>query len=149
MIFKVGGRVRAVEGAIGMFFSFIYFVVMTYKKQATIGKKLANLTVVSDKLENLTLRQVFLREIIGKIISSIIFFIGYIMVGFTQKKQGLHDKIAKTFVVFKDTNKKVNIWVIILGLVSPLLIIFIITYYSIIILFITMFMAIFRKESLY
>jgi uncharacterized RDD family membrane protein YckC len=27
------------------------------------------------------------------------FFVGYLMAGFTEKKQALHDKIAKTVVV--------------------------------------------------
>jgi uncharacterized RDD family membrane protein YckC len=35
----------------------------------------------------------------GKFISSIILFIGFIMVAFTQKKQGLHDILADCLVV--------------------------------------------------
>lgn len=35
----------------------------------------------------------------SKYLSSIIFCIGYIMVAFTKKKQGLHDMVAKTLVV--------------------------------------------------
>jgi uncharacterized RDD family membrane protein YckC len=41
----------------------------------------------------------FLREIIGKIVSSIILFIGYLMILWDGKKQGLHDKIAGTVVI--------------------------------------------------
>lgn len=107
---------------IGLLFVPIYFIIMTYKQQATIGKKLANLMVISDKAENLSLGQVILRETIGRIVSSI-FFIGYIMVGFTQRKQGLHDKIAKTTVIYKDPNKKVSVWVIILGVLVPVIMI--------------------------
>jgi uncharacterized RDD family membrane protein YckC len=36
-----------------------------------------------------------------KIISGMIMGIGYIMAGFTEKKQGLHDIIANTLVVKK------------------------------------------------
>ena len=41
----------------------------------------------------------FLREVIGKFISSILLCIGYLMVAFDGQKQGLHDKIAGTYVI--------------------------------------------------
>ncbi|QIG54977.1 RDD family protein [Altererythrobacter sp. BO-6] len=34
----------------------------------------------------------------AKILSTIILFIGFIMIGFTERKQGLHDMIAGTLV---------------------------------------------------
>ncbi len=37
----------------------------------------------------------------GKIISALILLIGFIMVAFTEKKQGLHDKMAGCLVVNK------------------------------------------------
>jgi uncharacterized RDD family membrane protein YckC len=42
----------------------------------------------------------FIRAI-GKIISGMIMYIGYLMAAFTEKKQGLHDMIASTLVVKK------------------------------------------------
>lgn len=53
----------------------------------------------------------FLREIIGKFLSAIILGIGYLMVIWNPKKQALHDKIAKTYVVYIrsiDTEKPAN-----------------------------------------
>jgi uncharacterized RDD family membrane protein YckC len=38
---------------------------------------------------------------LGKIISGFILMIGYIMAGFTEKKQALHDIIAGAYVVKK------------------------------------------------
>ena len=35
----------------------------------------------------------------AKILSALIFCIGYIMVGFTERKRGLHDMIANTLVI--------------------------------------------------
>jgi uncharacterized RDD family membrane protein YckC len=35
----------------------------------------------------------------GKIVSGMIFNVGYLMVAFTSRKQGLHDMIANTVVV--------------------------------------------------
>lgn len=92
----------------GLLVSWIYFILMTNKYQATLGKKAFGLMVVSDKAESLTLGQVILRETIGKLISMIILFIGYIMAGFTQRKQALHDKIASTTVIYRDPNKKLS-----------------------------------------
>ncbi|HCB22768.1 TPA: RDD family protein, partial [Candidatus Daviesbacteria bacterium] len=40
-----------------------------------------------------------LREILGKLASGLILGIGYLMVAWDSKKQGLHDKIASTYVV--------------------------------------------------
>lgn len=94
-----------------------YFVIFTYKKEATLGKKMFGLKVISAKSEKLSLGQVILRETIGKIISGIILNVGYIMAGFTEKKQALHDMIAKTNVVYKDPNKKIKAWPIIVVVV--------------------------------
>lgn len=98
-----------------------YLIFMVYKYEATFGKKLVGIKVVSDKSERLTLGQVILRETVGKIVSSMTLMIGYIMAGFTERKQALHDKIASTTVVYKDPNKKVAVWVIIIALIFPLI----------------------------
>jgi uncharacterized RDD family membrane protein YckC len=37
----------------------------------------------------------------GKILSGLILYVGYLMVAFTDKKQGLHDMMASTLVVLK------------------------------------------------
>lgn len=66
--------------------------------QATIGKKALGLIVTDGDGERIS----FLRGVgrfFAKILSTIIIFIGFIMVAFTDKKQGLHDMIASTLVV--------------------------------------------------
>lgn len=78
-----------------------YLVFMTKKYQATLGKMAVGIKVISEKSQDLTWGQVILREIIGKIVSGLIFSIGYLAVAFTSKKQGFHDLIAKTLVVYK------------------------------------------------
>jgi len=65
--------------------------------QATLGKKALGM-VVTDVNGN---RISFLRALgryFAKILSGVILFIGYIMVGLTERKQGLHDMIAGTLV---------------------------------------------------
>lgn len=66
--------------------------------QATVGKKAVGL-VVTDMNGN---RISFLRALgryAGKFLSAMILLIGFIMVGFTERKQGLHDMLASTLVL--------------------------------------------------
>lgn len=100
-----------------------YFVYMTNKYHATLGKRVFGLEVISDKPEGLSLGQVILRETIGKLISGIILLIGYIMVAFTARKQALHDKMASTLVIYKDPSKKVPVWAIIVIAILPAIVI--------------------------
>jgi uncharacterized RDD family membrane protein YckC len=55
--------------------------------------------VVRTDNSSLTLGRAFYREVIGKFVSGIILGIGYLMIAFDQKKQGLHDRMAETYVV--------------------------------------------------
>jgi uncharacterized RDD family membrane protein YckC len=80
----------------------MYYCIMTHRDGATVGKKAIGIRVVSEDTAKLSWGTVILREVVGKLVSSIIFYIGYIMVAFTEKKQGLHDKIAGTLVIYKD-----------------------------------------------
>lgn len=92
-----------------------YYIFMTHKYQATIGKKLVGIEVrASDSVEKATLSKIILRETIGKILSAVTIYIGYIMAGFTSKKQALHDMIGSTVVVYKDSQKKTNTAVIVI-----------------------------------
>lgn len=104
--------------------SCVYFSWMTYNKGATLGKMMVGITVKSDSTEPLSLERVLLREVIGKIVSYLIIGIGFIMAGFTQKKQSLHDKMAHTVVVYKDPSKEhkgTMIFAVILACVLPAL----------------------------
>ena len=77
-----------------------YFVVSTYCCGATIGKYLMRLKVVSVDGEKISFLTILLRETVGRYLSSII-YIGYIIAGLDSRKQGLHDKISDTCVVYK------------------------------------------------
>ncbi|OIO33377.1 MAG: hypothetical protein COZ49_03645 [Candidatus Yonathbacteria bacterium CG_4_10_14_3_um_filter_47_65] len=99
----------------------LYFVLMTKHYQATLGKKAVGIRVVSDKSAGLSWGQLILRETVGKMLSGLLFLIGYIMAGFTARKQALHDKIAGTAVVYDNPNKKTPVWVFIVGIFVALL----------------------------
>jgi len=77
--------------------SWIYEAVMeSSARQATLGKMAMGLKVTDEQGRRISFARATGRYF-SKIISSI-FFIGYIMVGFTARKQGLHDMIAGTLV---------------------------------------------------
>jgi uncharacterized RDD family membrane protein YckC len=68
--------------------------------QATIGKRAMGIYVTDLYGRRLSFGQATGRHF-SKIISGMILDIGFIMVAFTQKKQGLHDMIAGTLVLRK------------------------------------------------
>lgn len=78
--------------------AWIYFAGMeSSDKQATFGKQLLQLKVTDLKGERISFGKATARYF-SKFISSLILLIGYIMVAFTEKKQGLHDMMAGTLV---------------------------------------------------
>ena len=81
--------------------TWLYYALMeSGSRQATVGKLALNLKVTDTTGDRISFATASLR-FFGKILSNAIFMIGYIMAGFTQKKQALHDIIANTYVVKK------------------------------------------------
>lgn len=77
-----------------------YFSIMeSSDRQATLGKMAVGIKVADENGQKLALPHAIGRWA-AKFVSTIILFIGYIMAGFDVKKQGLHDKIAKTVVYY-------------------------------------------------
>jgi len=70
---------------------------------ATPGKKLMKIKIVNaDDLETIDFKT-GAKRYLGYIFSSIIFLMGFLMVAFKKRKQGLHDLFAKTVVVYSDS----------------------------------------------
>jgi uncharacterized RDD family membrane protein YckC len=94
----------------GMFFKVIlirtilqwlYFALMESSAwQATLGKKTLGLEVTDLAGGRITFGRATGRYF-AKFISALILWIGFIMAGFTEKKQALHDMIAGTLVIRK------------------------------------------------
>jgi uncharacterized RDD family membrane protein YckC len=81
--------------------NWIYFAKMESSSwQATLGKKALGLQVTNLDGQRIDFRQASARYF-GKFVSSITLCVGYIMAGFTEKKQALHDLMAGTLVVHK------------------------------------------------
>lgn len=79
----------------------LYFSLMESSKyQGTVGKMALGLIVPDDKGGKLDFGKALVRNL-GKILSSLILCVGYMMAGFTEKKQALHDMLASTLVVKK------------------------------------------------
>ena len=93
------GDFRAYAKNISSFIGIVYFVLLTYFYQGTFGKKVMGLKVVTANNERPSFLTIFLREVIGKFVSGIVFFLGFIWILFDKNKQGWHDKIAKTLVI--------------------------------------------------
>jgi uncharacterized RDD family membrane protein YckC len=79
----------------------LYFALMeSSSKQATLGKMALSIVVTDMDGKRISFGRATGRYF-GKILSGIILLIGYIMIAFTEKKQGLHDMLANTLVVDK------------------------------------------------
>jgi uncharacterized RDD family membrane protein YckC len=77
---------------------YLYFVLMTRYFNQTLGKMVFGIKVIDLKNEKLTWGTILFREWIGRFISATV-VIGYIIVAFLPKKQGLHDLFTDTSVI--------------------------------------------------
>jgi len=79
----------------------LYFALQESSKyQATLGKRVVGIVVTNRQGERIGFGRATGRYF-GKIISSLTLCIGYMMAGWTQRKQALHDMLADTLVVRK------------------------------------------------
>jgi uncharacterized RDD family membrane protein YckC len=79
----------------------LYYAFMeSSAKQATLGKMALGIMVTDGQGRRVSFARATGRYF-GKIISNIILYIGYIMIAFTARKQGLHDIMADCLVVKK------------------------------------------------
>lgn len=77
----------------------LYYTLMESSKwQATLGKLVFDLKVVDYEGRRISWGRANARYW-SKILSTMILYIGFFMIGWTKRKQGLHDKIAETLVV--------------------------------------------------
>ncbi|WP_332689868.1 RDD family protein [Halalkalibacter lacteus] len=99
---QLGGFFR-LETALATLIFFLYFAIMTKYYRQTIGKMILGLRVVSTVNNQLSWTQIVFREGVGRFLHQAFFFLYaiYVIVAFTNNKQGLHDKIADTYVIFE------------------------------------------------
>lgn len=90
----------------------LYFVLMTYYTSATLGKHMLKIKVIStNKNGKYTFVDILYRETIGRFLSKLIIYAGYFLVFINKDKSSLHDMLADTRVIYKDSEgeEKVNI----------------------------------------
>ncbi len=79
--------------------SWAYFTLFTAYLEATPGKMLLGLKVVREDGKPMDLLTAFLREVVGKTLSTLPLGLGYLWAFFNRKRQAWHDLIADTLVV--------------------------------------------------
>jgi uncharacterized RDD family membrane protein YckC len=104
---NIVGLVAAVVAAAGAYWilataiQILYFSIMeSSNSQATLGKMAMGIKVTDMQGGRLDFTRAFLRNLC-KLISNFTMLIGYLMAGFTEKRQALHDLIAGALVVKK------------------------------------------------
>jgi uncharacterized RDD family membrane protein YckC len=84
---------------VSLVIGWLYFALMeSSERGATVGKMAMGLRVVTNEGQRLSFLNATGRYF-AKIISAMILCIGFIMIGFTERKRGLHDMIASTLVI--------------------------------------------------
>lgn len=78
---------------------FTYEVTLVTLYGATFGKMLLHIKIVGTNYQKPSFVQILKRETIGRVLSGLIFDLGYLWVIFDGKKQAWHDKIANTYVI--------------------------------------------------
>jgi len=86
--------------SLGIIVQWLYYAIMeSSSKQATLGKMAVGIKVIDLEGNRISFGRATARSF-AKILSGLIFCIGYFMIGWTREKQGLHDMIAGTLVIY-------------------------------------------------
>ncbi|GAA0595472.1 hypothetical protein GCM10009001_09480 [Virgibacillus siamensis] len=91
-----------VAGSLGAVVFYLYFLLMTKWFGQTLGKMIFGLRVVRSDEGPLGWSDLLFREVVGRFIYRVFFILSilYFVVAFTPQKQGIHDMIGSTRVVF-------------------------------------------------
>lgn len=81
------------------FFGFIYFIFFWVIAGFTPGQALLGLRVVRSDGRPVNLGRAVLR-LIGYLVAALPLFLGFVWVLFDNRRQGWHDKIARTYVIY-------------------------------------------------
>jgi uncharacterized RDD family membrane protein YckC len=91
-----------VGGVLGLIVGWLYFALQeSSAQQATLGKRAMGIKVTTLEGHRIGFGRATGR-FFGKFLSGLIFAIGFMLAGWTERKQGLHDMLASTLVVFRD-----------------------------------------------
>ena len=96
IIYFVLALIPVIGWIIGIFFGWLYFAIQhSSSKKSTFGMRVLDITINDENHNKIGFwRATGNYFLVG--ISAIIFLIGLLMIGFTSKKQGLHNIISRT-----------------------------------------------------
>lgn len=96
-----GGVIVASFAFVCLIVTWLYWALMeSSSKQSTAGKALLGMVVTDVEGRRLSFAKATVRYF-GKMASALIVLAGFTMIGFTARKQGLHDMITGSLVVMK------------------------------------------------
>jgi uncharacterized RDD family membrane protein YckC len=91
--------ITVAAAVVGVAIALLYYPLQeSSEAQATLGKRALDVKVTDLNGQRISFLRA-LGRMFAKLLSGLLFCIGYIMAAFTSKKQALHDKIAGTLVV--------------------------------------------------
>jgi uncharacterized RDD family membrane protein YckC/Tfp pilus assembly major pilin PilA len=94
--------IHAINQVAGLVVGWLYFALQeSSSEQATLGKRAVGLRVTDLHGEPIGFGRATGRYF-GKYLSTLLFCVGFMMAGWTRRKQGLHDMLAGTLVVRND-----------------------------------------------
>lgn len=104
LLFGVLTNIKGAGGFLGsllplsILFSILYYPSMECSRfQGTVGKRLCGIIVTDRNGHSISFWRAFIRNL-AKIISALPLCIGFMMAGFTERKQALHDLISGSYV---------------------------------------------------
>ncbi len=91
-----------INGLLALLIYYLYFALMTKLFQQTLGKMILGIKVMQMEEESLSWRDVFYREVVGRILHNVFFLLKlmYLSIAFSDEKRGVHDMIGNTKVVY-------------------------------------------------
>ena len=96
-----GGVIFALGLVLWLVVTWLYWALMeSSSKQGTFGKDMLGIVVTDAEGKRISFRKATVRYF-GKMVSAVPVMAGFLMAGFTARKQGLHDLIAGSRVVLK------------------------------------------------
>jgi uncharacterized RDD family membrane protein YckC len=95
------GMLQLLGNVAGIIITWLYYAKMESSEyQATVGKLALGIKVCDERGQQIGFGRATGRYF-GKILSGLLFGIGFLMVAFTERKQGLHDSMSGCLVVRK------------------------------------------------
>lgn len=95
----IGGYLFAVI-FISLITSSLYHILLISKFGGSLGKLISGIKVIFEDGNYLTLRQSMFRYFVGNFVSSMLFGAGYFWIFKDKNKQGWHDQISGSFVIY-------------------------------------------------